>query len=325
MALSPGRSRRGFTLIELLVVIAIIAVLIGLLLPAVQKVREAASRAKCSNNLHQWGIAMASYHEVNGTLPFGAQANPRRTWVMYVWPYIEQQNLYNSIQAGGGSITTQQFYNPPCTVPYTLNGLCGAQVPQYYCPDDLGLGHNQNDPNTYYDRARGNYVVNWGNATYPDGGTATQAANNAYPGRAPFAHATGQIRVPLTTRMTDITDGTTSTLLMSECLMAWSTQDDDWRGDIHNDDGEFKFMTLLTPNSTAPDALVSGWEVATGDPLMPVTTGDPQYYAARSRHPGGVNALMCDASVHFISNSIDAGIWRAMGTMNGGEVIGGGW
>ena len=131
------RSRRGFTLIELLVVIAIIAVLIGLLLPAVQKVREASSRAKCQNNLKQWGIAMSSYHEAMGALPLGAQGNPRQTFMMYLWPHIEQSNLFTGIP----DIKTQQFYTAPCTVSGTMNGLCGARVATYYCPSEIGRAH----------------------------------------------------------------------------------------------------------------------------------------------------------------------------------------
>ena len=98
--------------------------------------------------------------------------------------------------------------------------------------------------------------------------------------------------------------------------------DNDWRGDIHNDDGEFRFHTRLTPNTSAPDVFESGWFQPTGDPKMPAAAGAAavQVTAARSRHPGGVNAVLCDASVRFVSDTIALDVWQAMGSMNGGEV-----
>jgi prepilin-type processing-associated H-X9-DG protein len=187
--------------------------------------------------------------------------------------------------------------------------MTGAKVPTYYCPSDSGS--DLDSSNAYYQRRRGNYVVNWGNTKYD---TAPGAAF------APFSHSGGNRSTPLLTRIVEITDGTSNTLLMSETLMATSHDDNDWRGDIQNDDGVFKFMTLTTPNSSAPD--VVNWAINNNDPAMPVTTAGSQYSAARSRHPGGVNAAMCDGSVRFFTNGISLSTWQSMGTMNGNEVLG---
>jgi prepilin-type N-terminal cleavage/methylation domain-containing protein len=301
--LSPPviRGRRGFTLIELLVVIAIIAILIGLLLPAVQKVREAAARIKCGNNLKQWALAMHGYHDTRGQFPLGSLGNPRQTWVMHLWAHVEQTALSSK------NDLTQHFYVSPGTVAGTMNGLCGARVSLYYCPSDNGVDLT----NGTYQRTRGNYVVNWGNTAYETTGTTP---------KAPFWHMPNVYRTPGATRMASITDGTSNTLMMSEYLMAKSADDNDWRGDIHNDDGVFRFHTIRTPNTTVQDIVQSGWFQNTGDPLMPAVAGSPQQNAARSRHTGGVNAALCDGTIRFFRNAIDQTAWQRLGTMDGGEV-----
>jgi prepilin-type N-terminal cleavage/methylation domain-containing protein/prepilin-type processing-associated H-X9-DG protein len=296
----------GFTLIELLVVIAIIAILIGLLVPAVQKVRDAAARIQCTNNLKQWGLAMHNFHDTYKHFPFAERNNPRQTWVMWVWPFVEQGVLSANI-----NLNTQQFYTPPCTIYNTMKGTTGALVPLYYCPSDNGS--NLDDPSQTYCRARGNYVVCFGQFYHDVAGAPGQP-------KAMFGDVGGNRSTPQMTRMADITDGTSNTLMMSEYLMATSHLDNDWRGDIQNDDGTNHFMTLTTPNSTTRD--VVHWAIPNGDPLMPVSTAGKEFNAARSRHTGGVNVSMADGSVHFVSNNISLATWQALGTMNGNDLPG---
>ncbi len=298
-----GGSRRAFTLVELLVVIAIIGILVALLLPAVQAAREAARRTQCVNHLKQWGLTMHNHHDTYKRFPIGARNNPRQTWVMHLWQFMEQMNLTDK------NDINQHFYLAPCTISGTMNGLCGQRVEMYYCPSDTGS--DLNGAGQTYQRCRGNYVVNWG-TTYYDTAPAAGAA-------APFAHVGGNRGTPAATNMASMTDGTSNTLLLSEYLKAKSANDNDWRGDIHNDDGVFKFMTRTTPNSSTPDTV--GWAVADSDPRMPVTTSGSQFNAARSRHPGGVNACLADGSVRFVSNTIALATWQALGTMQGGEPV----
>ncbi len=300
--ISPARPRRAFTLIELLVVIAIIAVLIGLLLPAVQKVREAAARMSCSNNLKQWALGMHNYHDVNGRLPYGSIWNPRTSWVEATWPFLEQNALANQYNY------TLGFYQPPNCVQNSLTGLVCTQVKTYFCPSDK-------PPPAYWEgdsyRARGNYVVNWGDTTDP--GPAGQGAC------APFSYIDGTA-TPRTVRLVDVTDGTENTLLLSEVLKAPNAQFD-IRGDvINNDRGCFEFMTNAPPNSTNPDVLV--YYSTSTDPMMPSMAGSNASNAARSRHTNGVNAAFCDGSVHFITNAITFTTWQNMGSMNDGQVLG---
>jgi prepilin-type N-terminal cleavage/methylation domain-containing protein/prepilin-type processing-associated H-X9-DG protein len=305
-------SRRAFTLIELLVVIAIIAILIGLLLPAVQKVREAAARAKCSNNLKQWGLAIHNFHDVNGALPEGNRNNPRRVWVVYVWPYVEQGTFYVQFDQ------TVNFWQPPNTYTNTTNGIYAKTAPLYYCPSDRTNALWQGDP---YWRSRGSYVINWGNQMVPyNPGDAQQSPAL---GIAPFGY-TDNVNPsnPRKVKITDITDGTSNTLLMSEVIMAANDTDYDIRGDFLNDDRPCtQFMTINTPNSGTDTSPYCNQATYPNNPPCVNNAGPYYQKAARSKHPGGVNTLFGDGSIRFVRNSIQPTTWRAYGTMNGGEVI----
>jgi prepilin-type N-terminal cleavage/methylation domain-containing protein/prepilin-type processing-associated H-X9-DG protein len=314
-----GKIRPGFTLIELLVVIAIIAILIGLLLPAVQKVREAANRGKCQNNLKQWGLANQNYHDVFKFLPPGSVFNPRHTFVVELWPYIEQDAMAKAYNHNQG------FYLAPNIVQNTYTGICAQQCATYYCPSDRPGALWSGD--TYW-RVRGNYVVCWGNNMI-----ATKAAAAA-PAAAPYGWRWPQAPgVPTKVHLTDIKDGTSNTLMMSEIIVAKIDNQMgpyDIRGDVMNDSQgdftSFAFMTINTPNTTTADANACPTSTPATDPVSPPCTytngSAPTEAAARSRHSGGVNGVLCDGSVRFFSNTISQATWQAMGTINGGEVLG---
>jgi prepilin-type N-terminal cleavage/methylation domain-containing protein len=309
MSIIRSADRRGFTLIELLVVIAIIAILIGLLLPAVQKVREAAARAKCSNNLKQWTLGFHGYHDVNTSLPYGSKSVPVRTpWPPQVWPYMELTALASRYRFD------VPFHEPPNInhSPSDLNGTCAQTHPTYYCPSDRGgPAYQQGD---VYWRARGNYAVNWGPYRQPHTGTVPT-------GVAPFGYTDfASTNKPRLTKLTDFSDGTSNTVLMSEVLMS-ADNSTDWRGDFMNDDQQCgRFMTINAPN-TGTDELYSGYCTHV-PPRLPCTTSNNGQVAARSNHTGGVNAALGDGSVRFVRNSITLLNWQAASTINGGETIG---
>jgi prepilin-type processing-associated H-X9-DG protein len=183
----------------------------------------------------------------------------------------------------------------------------------YFCPADRG-GQNYWTDDQYY-RSRGNYVVNYGNCTQPWTGGVAPSPN------APFGWEPSNQANPRQTKFAQFTDGTSNTLLMAEILLAKSDSNPTWdmRGDFQNDDASFsnhQFMTVITPNSAAPDVNVC---YANGDSYMPCVAGANTQQMARSRHPNGVNVLFSDATARFIANNIDINSWRAMGSMDGND------
>ncbi|MCH2113691.1 MAG: DUF1559 domain-containing protein [Pirellulales bacterium] len=314
---------RGFTLVELLVVIAIIGVLVALLLPAVQSAREASRRSQCQNHLRQWGLAMHNMHSATGALPAGTKHSPRRVWVVLIWPYVEGGSIYTEFDQTVG------FHGAPNTYVYTEDGTYASRAPIYYCPSDRPGAMWKGDP---YWRARGNYNINWGSLADPY--NPKDPAQNPDRGYAPFgligfkysAHAKASAYthgMPRISSFKHFTDGTSNTMLMSEVIVAADDFDFDIRGDFLNNDRPcHQYMTLNTPN-TGID--ISPYCSSTRYPNNPPCTNAGSVYAhkaARSRHPGGVQVLFADGHLEFISDSVALDVWRALGTMNGEEIVG---
>lgn len=297
----------GFTLVELLVVIAIIGVLVALLLPAVQAAREASRRTKCVNHLKQYGLAMQNHHDTYLKLPFAGTTVPRTSWVSQLWPFFEQGAMKDKYDSSIG------FFQPPNIVQNTFNGTLATKIPLYYCPSDRPNAMWQGD--TYW-RTRGNYVVNWGPITQP--AISTPVA------WAPFGYTDfATLSLPRQTKFSEITDGLSNTLMMSEVTFDRRDSSPDQRGDVNNDQGANRFMTINTPNR-GTDNMQGPWcETRPDAPCVAASANT--HFTARSRHPAGVNVLMCDGAVRFVTNNVTLNTWQAVSTMNGGDVPGADW
>jgi prepilin-type N-terminal cleavage/methylation domain-containing protein/prepilin-type processing-associated H-X9-DG protein len=316
--------RSAFTLIELLVVIAIIGILIALLLPAVQKIREAAARMQCSNNLHQLGLAMHNYHDANSKLPPQTALNGNSccygTWQMAILPFVEQDNLWNIYINYGNTVAGGPTYEQKSNLLVT-----SMRLKTFTCPSDTPNAPKTGAYNgTTYNVTQHNYLVNVGNIDYSQGKDAPLPdlpSGLRFLG-APFSRS-AQFK------LTDISDGTSNTLMASEVKQG---QGADFRGLTWWAEGS-GFTVYRTPNSPGPDFIANG----KGAPGCVPTSQNPanadckafptpnpnwNVFTARSRHTGGVNVLLCDGSTHFVTNTIAWPVWQALGTSQGGEVVG---
>ena len=292
-------ARPGFTLIELLVVIAIIAVILALLLPAVQKVREAANRIRCASNLKQIAIACHHYHDAHRRLPVGGWDWGWGTWQVGILPFVEQETVYSLYQ---NYLGRENPGGPPVYYDAVNHPVTTRQYAVYTCPSDT--------PNAtpIWGLTSHNYAVNFGNTT---AGWARTYGGVTF-GGAPFGYRAG-------VRLTDIPDGTSNTLLVSEVVQG---QGMDVRGFTW--DGVYAgFEAWLGPNSPQADIVGSGgfcqYPFAHNPPCV---LGPADVYAARSRHPGGVQVALCDGSARFVKDKIARDIWRALSTSRGGEPLG---
>jgi prepilin-type N-terminal cleavage/methylation domain-containing protein len=319
--------RRGFTLIELLVVIAIIAILIGLLLPAVQKVREAANRIKCDNNLKQLGLAAQDYHDTQGHLPPGIGYYPPArgafgTYFFHLLPYVEQDNLY---QSALGSVP----FPPPCgptTVYYPgNNNVYSQRVAVFLCPSDPSVGSDGVVKINGFSFGASCYAPN-----------AMVSAHNDFSTNPPGSNPQGKARFG------DLTDGLSNTILHAEKYARCSNT---FMAPAFRDGGTaWAYCTApvfpwqpspmnLPPRAFGPEFCIPAL-VARG---APDAIGPKSKFQVRPRegscdptraataHTGGIQVGLADGSVRNLTPSMSPDTWWAAVTPSGGEVLGSDW
>jgi prepilin-type N-terminal cleavage/methylation domain-containing protein len=308
-AKSTPSLQAAFTLVELLVVIAIIGILVAMLLPAVQSAREAARRMQCSNNLKQLALAMHNYHTAVGSFPPGAIVENNLSWNVFLLPYIEQQNLYDKFSFAKGEFYAGTNNEGPNKL---IHGLIPVQA--YFCPSAAGkicshpsstLGDGRKAYTSHYYGTMGPTGVDAAGKTYPTD-TITPASDVTTYGS--FA-STGIFFRNRVTRIDDIRDGSSNTLLLGE--IAGGAGDGDGASWIRG----FAFGT--DPNNVTSNGMSSSKSINASINAPP---GLFNHFSFSSLHPGGAHFALGDGSVRFFSQSIDIFLYKALASRASGEV-----
>lgn len=323
--------RKGFTLIELLVVIAIIAILVAILLPAVQQAREAARRSSCKNNLKQLGIAIHNYHDVHEQFPLNygiafTLDSGTVSWLATILPYIDQQSLYDNIDFNYGIRNDPRSPNPDSTpIASPSNGWVAQQViSTFRCPTDTS------EPTM---TGRANYGGRWAVNSYKSvagGNWQWGAFQNRPPNPSSgdrFLHNSGHgldrgngiifrgSGFPYSNNLAHVTDGPSNTFAVGEAVANYCT---------HTWWYWFNGVTATTSIPlNAPPVCGSVNANLTDHENLIACAGDwGNNYSFKSQHEGGGQFAMADGAVRFISETIDLNLYRALGSMDGREMVG---